>query len=115
MPARTKPRSADDRTEPTLIRLGPELLGRAKAEAARNGVPLAQWLREAVVMRIAFDEGSRDGRVEALHERTARAREDSERLRSEQHAVLAENKLAVAQAQRRRDEARETCDHGQDI
>jgi len=105
----TKPKS-DGRMEPTLIRFDPELLARTKSEAAKLGVSVAQYVREAVVARIAYTEGRREGRLQALAERAERALDEAARVRSEKRAVLAENELTVAQARRRREEARETRD-----
>src|SRR4051812_2129100 len=94
--------------EATLIRFDPELLARTKVEAAKLGVSVAQFVREAVVARIAYTEGRREGRLDALTERAERALDDAARVRGEQRAVRAENELTVAQARRRREEARTT-------
>jgi hypothetical protein len=45
--------------QPTLIRFGPDLFDELRSEAARSGVSVAQFVREAVVARMAYSAGLR--------------------------------------------------------
>lgn len=74
-----------------------------KAEARRAGVSVAQYVREAVVSRMAYTAGLRgdprytaDGSADADGVRSAagRARADAARVRSESSAVRAESMQA---------------------
>jgi len=68
----------------TVVRFGPELYEEMQAEAAQNGVSVAQFVREAVVARMAYTAGRRnDG------EYGRAARQAAERLRAESSAVRA--------------------------
>jgi hypothetical protein len=44
------------------VRVGAELYARAVEEAGRDGVSLAQWVREAVAIRAAYQAGRRGDR-----------------------------------------------------
>ena len=46
----------------TLVRFGPDLHEDLKAEAARSGVSVAEFVREAVIARIAHARGRRGER-----------------------------------------------------
>ena len=56
----------------TTIRFGDELWEVVSEEAARQGVSVAQYVREATVSRIAYARGSRD----ALLVEAARVRDE---------------------------------------
>ncbi len=43
----------------TTIRFSPELWARLEQEAAREGVSVAQYVRDAALFRIAYNAGSR--------------------------------------------------------
>ncbi len=92
----------------TLVRFGPELYVELQAEARRSGVSIAQYVREAVVARIAYTAGRRgepgylpdlDDRQAALGA-AARARAESTRVREEGRAVRAEGKQTIGQSRR---------------
>jgi hypothetical protein len=91
----------------TLIRFGPELFIELKAEARLTGVSVAQYVREAVVARMAYTAGLRgdpryqasgDGLPEDLRTAAGRARADAARVRSESSAVRAESAQAKGHA-----------------
>jgi hypothetical protein len=44
----------------TLVRFGPDLYEELRAEAGRSGVSIAQYVREAVLARMAYSAGRRD-------------------------------------------------------
>jgi hypothetical protein len=59
----------------TLVRFGPDLFEDLKAEAERSGISVAQFVREAVVARIAYNAGKRGERsFEPSRAQTARRR-----------------------------------------
>ena len=68
----------------TVVRFGPELYEEMQAEAAQNGVSVAQFVREAVVARMAYTAGRRND-----DEYGRAARQAAERLRAESSAVRA--------------------------
>jgi hypothetical protein len=92
----------------TLIRFGPELFLELKEEARAAGISVAQYVREAVVARMAYTAGlRRDARYMAAEDggptnqlRTAAglARADAARVRSESSAVRAESAQAKEHA-----------------
>jgi hypothetical protein len=95
----------------TLIRFGPELFSELKAEARSNGVSVAQYVREAVVARMAYTAGLRgdpsyrlsrvvDGAPEHVRTAAGRVRADSVRVRAESSAVRAESSQAKDQSRR---------------
>ena len=95
----------------TLVRFGPELYEELQAEAARSGVSIAQYVREAVVARMAYTAGLRgdpayhlsrvsDGSSENLRTAAGRVRQDAARVRSESSAVRAESHQAKDQTRR---------------
>lgn len=47
----------------TLVRFGPDLFEELKVEAERSGISVAQFVREAVVARIAYNAGRRGDRA----------------------------------------------------
>jgi hypothetical protein len=86
----------------TLVRFGPELYVELQAEAKRSGVSVAQYVREAVVARIAYTAGRRGdpGYLPARDEReiaraaAAKARADAGGLREGARALRAEGEQA---------------------
>jgi hypothetical protein len=85
----------------TLIRFGPDLFAELKDEARRTGVSVAQYVREAVVARMAYTAGLRaDPRYRAdiepaeLRAIAERLRAEAARVRSESSAVRAESSQA---------------------
>ena len=67
----------------TLVRFGPDLFEDLKAEAERSGISVAQFVREAVVARIAYNAGKRGERsLDGGHS----ARENARALRDESAA-----------------------------
>src|SRR4051794_27406027 len=95
----------------TLIRFGPDLFQELKEEARRNGVSVAQYVREAVVARMAYTAGLRgdpryglDGAPSApdgsVRSAAARIRAEAERVRAESQAVHAESEQTLGQARR---------------
>jgi|SRR2546421_5582134 len=106
MPANTQSR----RMRATLVRFGPQLYEELQEEAAVAGVSVSQYVREAVVARIAYTAGQRgDKRYQlpvsgsAASAAAGSARTDSARIREEAAALRAENQ----QARRHRRETRE--------
>jgi hypothetical protein len=95
--------------QPTLIRFGPELFEELKVEAGRCGVSVAQYVREAVVARMAYTAGLRGepgyglgagGPYERVREAASRVRSDAARYREESAAVRAESQQAQGQTRR---------------
>jgi hypothetical protein len=95
----------------TLIRFGPELLVELKKEAKLSGVSVAQYVREAVVARMAYTAGLRgdpsyglsrapDAQPSGLRTAGVRVRADAARVRSESTAVRAESMQAKEQTRR---------------
>jgi len=84
----------------TLVRFGPDLFEELKAEAERSGVSVAQFVREAVVARIAYTAGRRGDGAYATSE-GERVRAESRRVRSEAVAVRAESRQAAKHARER--------------
>lgn len=95
----------------TLIRFGPELFSELKREARSNGVSVAQYVREAVVARMAYTAGLRgdpayrlsrvtDNGPEQLRTAASRVRSDAKRVREESSAVRAESSQAKGQTRR---------------
>src|SRR3954469_1349184 len=91
--------SGQRRMRATLVRFGPDLFEELKSEAERSGVSVAQFVREAVVARIAYNAGRR-GEPDPVTRSTpaARARADARRVREEAAAVRAESKQAAAKS-----------------
>src|SRR3954449_13152518 len=83
----------------TLVRFGPDLYEDLKAEAERSGVSVAEFVREAVVARMAYNAGRRkDLRYgAAARDAAAAARAESLRVREETAAVRAEHQQTVSQ------------------
>src|SRR3954464_459953 len=91
--------SGTRRMRATLVRFGPDLFEDLKTEAERCGISVAQFVREAVVARIAYNAGKRGERVyEPTRAQSVRQR--SRGLREESAAVRAESAQAAAQARR---------------
>jgi hypothetical protein len=86
----------------TLVRFGPDLFEELKGEAERSGVSVAQFVREAVVARIAYQAGRR-GELGYVPSAAARTRAESQRVRSEAAAVRAESEQAGRKAKRVRE------------
>ena len=87
----------------TLVRFGEEQFEELKVEAAREGVSVAQFVREAVVARIAYARGRRaDGQDDGRLANASRVRTDARRVRSESDALRAEGAQARTQAERLR-------------
>src|SRR3954451_12104726 len=80
----------------TLVRFGPELYEDLRAEAARAGVSIAEYVREAVVARMAYTAGRRCDATygQAARDAAARVRAEAAKVREESSAVRAENKQA---------------------
>lgn len=83
----------------TLVRFGPDLFEDLKAEAERCGISVAQFVREAVVARIAYNAGKR-GEHAYDQARAHSTRADARRIREESAAVRAEARQAESQARR---------------
>jgi hypothetical protein len=80
----------------TLVRFGPELHAELKAEAARAGISVAQYVREAVVARIAYSAGRRGDPLYGEAVAAAqRMRSLAAATRDESTAVRAEARQAV--------------------
>jgi|1186.fasta_scaffold472604_2 hypothetical protein len=90
------------RMKATLVRFGPELYEELRAEAGRAGVSIAEYVREAVVARMAYSAGRRGDTTygEAARSAAARARAEAAKVREESSAVRAENRQARGQARR---------------
>lgn len=86
------------RMKATLVRFGPDLYADLQEEAARSGVSVAQYVREAVVARMAYDAGRRGDKYygEAALQAAGHLRHDAERLREENAAVRAQTAQARA-------------------
>ncbi|HEY3019656.1 MAG TPA: hypothetical protein VGJ32_05660 [Solirubrobacteraceae bacterium] len=68
----------------TVVRFGPELFEEMQAEAAQCGVSVAQFVREAVVARMAYVAGRRDDDAYRLAARQAAIRVRAEWAESAQ-------------------------------
>src|SRR5947209_16757040 len=90
------------RMRATLVRFGPDLFEELKAEAERSGISVAQFVREAVVARIAYNAGRRGERVSAPVGEAQAARQAARVTREESTAVRAESRQAATQSQRTR-------------
>jgi hypothetical protein len=106
--SRAKPTDAP-KMQPTLIRFGPELFEELKVEAGRCGVSVAQYVREAVVARMAYTAGLRgepgyglgaSGPYEGVRQAASRVRSDAAQFREESRAVRAESTQAHVQTRR---------------
>jgi len=87
----------------TLVRFGEEQFEELKVEAAREGVSVAQFVREAVVARIAYARGRRgEGQSAGALADASRARTTARRVVSESGALRAEGAQARTQAERLR-------------
>jgi hypothetical protein len=69
----------------TLVRFGPDLHAELKQEASRAGISVAQFVREAVVARIAYSAGRRGD--PAFREAIAAARQTRARAAQTQREV----------------------------
>ena len=105
------------RVRATLVRFGPELLEDLKLEAELSGVSAAEYVREAVAMRIAYMAGRRGDRPcdDALDGATGgtgfarRFRELSDekaRLGTDNQALMAQSRQAANQSRRLKDKSR---------
>ena len=92
----------------TLVRFGPDLYEALREEAARSGVSVAQYVREAVVGRMAYEGGRRGDKryADAARHASAHLRDDTRRLREENAAVRAQTAQAQAHSQVRRESRR---------
>jgi hypothetical protein len=88
------------RMRATLVRFGEEQFEELKLEAARQGVSVAQFVREAVVARIAYSAGRREDGAEGRLADATRARTNARRVRSESGALRAEGAQARTQSDR---------------
>ena len=79
----------------TLVRFGPDLFEDLKTEAERCGISVAQFVRESVVARIAYNAGKRGERVYEPS-RAQTAREQARSVREESAAVRAESRQATS-------------------
>lgn len=91
--------SGQRRMRATLVRFGPDLFEELKAEAERSGVSVAQFVREAVVARIAYSAGRRG--EPGYSGDAERVRAEARRVRSEAAAVRAESRQAAKHAHER--------------
>jgi hypothetical protein len=89
--------SGQRRMRATLVRFGPDLFEDLKVEAERSGISVAQFVREAVVARIAYNAGKR-GELAYEPSRASTARDQARRVREESAAVRAESKQAASHA-----------------
>ena len=89
----------------TLVRFGPKLFEELKAEAEQSGVSIAQYVREAVVARIAYNAGRR-GEPGYEPGRKSPAVVETARIREEAAAVRAQSQQAAAQARRVRQQSK---------
>jgi len=83
----------------TLVRFGPDLFEDLKAEAERSGISVAQFVREAVVARIAYNAGRRGERTPGPAEL---ARQAARQAREESAAVRAQSQQAAAHTRQTR-------------
>jgi hypothetical protein len=100
---------------PTLVRFGPALHDELKEEAARSGVSVAAFVREAVVARLAYSAGRRgapdwaaaypDGDADVRSTAARRARDESRALRDDSRALRAQGEQAVRHSEEARDRA----------
>src|SRR4051794_34765206 len=88
------------RMRATLVRFGPDLFEDLKAEAERSGISVAQFVREAVVARIAYNAGRR-GDAESVP-RAQSARAQARVVREESAAVRAESAQAKSHSRETR-------------
>jgi hypothetical protein len=95
----------------TTIRFAPDLWAALEAEAARAGVSVAHYVRDAAVARLAFAAGVAEARAQpdrAAGTRSEGARRLAERVEAElssAEAVRAQGHLARARAGRLRAKA----------
>jgi hypothetical protein len=91
----------------TLVRFGPDLYEELREEAARSGISIAQYVREAVLARMAYSAGRRgdESYARATREAAAHIRAESGRVREEAHALQAENAQARGHAEKIRRES----------
>jgi predicted DNA-binding protein len=96
------------RMKATLVRFGPDLYEELREEAACSGVSIAQYVREAVLARMAYSAGRRgdESYASATRQAAARIRAESGRVREESHALKAENRQARGQAEKVRERLR---------
>jgi hypothetical protein len=106
MPTKTN----GSRMKATLVRFGPDLYEELREEAARSGVSIAQYVREAVLARMAYSAGRRGDEMYtgAARAAAARLRAESGRLQEESSALQGQFSQARGQAQKVRRQARET-------
>jgi len=86
----------------TLVRFGPELYEDLRAEAQLAGVSIAEYVREAVVARMAYTAGRRGdaGYGQAARTAAAAARAEAVKVREESTAVRAEGRQALGQSRK---------------
>ena len=108
MPTKTN----GSRMKATLVRFGPDLYEELREEAARSGVSIAQYVREAVLARMAYSAGRREDTRYSAAARAAssRIRAESGRVREESSALHAESVQARGQASKVRRQARDSRD-----
>src|SRR3954453_3361008 len=99
MPTNTNTRS---HMKATLVRFGPELYEDLRAEAQLAGVSIAEYVREAVVARMAYTAGRRGDASygQAAPTAAAAARAESVKVREESTAVRAEGRQALGQSRK---------------
>jgi hypothetical protein len=90
--------SSPRRMRATLVRFGPDLFEDLKAEAERSGISAAQFVREAVVARIAYNAGRRGERATDASELVTQVRT----TRAENAALRAESAQATRHSQKAR-------------
>jgi hypothetical protein len=92
----------------TTVRFGSDLWVELEREAARLGVSVAHYVREAALARLAYTEGERAGRAAAGFAWASPGRERADRIASEREDIMAlraQGELACARSAKLRQEA----------
>jgi hypothetical protein len=99
----------------TTVRFGPDLWDEIAVEAERAGVSVAQYVRDAALMRVSYTRG-RDGdpHYQAALELIAAARADSDAF-AESTAARARSREVLEEALALASENRQARRHGREI